>query len=224
MEYSLFLLSAVSARGSYPSRVVTKDDKGLYFHQRCHDMSQSLSRSCRVLALSLSFNLLERTTLPLVRCLFSRPELLGSPSSLDTPKTPSVQEIGPENGADMGEVDVSSPTESPDSGSATGVPVSMVVRAVRTLSSPPFLQRVGDSEALRGGRRDADDKRPLRLQLAAISALRELLSSKGGEYVMRATAAMTAAGREVDSKTQEVEEEACESDTGESLQVSSFPL
>ncbi|CAB1108275.1 unnamed protein product [Ectocarpus sp. CCAP 1310/34] len=147
-------------------------------------------------------------------CLFSRPELLGSPSPTDNSKTLSAQEIGPENGADMGEVDVGSSTESPDSGSATGVPVSMVIRAVRTLSSPPFLQRVGDSEAgsVKGGSRDADYKCPLRLQLAAISALGALLSSKGGEYVMRATAAMTAAGRDVDSKTQEVEEGAGESD------------
>lgn len=126
----------------------------------------------------------------------------------------------------MGEGNVGSPTESYDSGRATGVPVAMVVHAVRTLSSPPFLQRVGDSEAgsLRGGGRDADNKCPLRLQLAAISALRELLSSKGGEYVMRATAAMTGAGREVDSKTQEVEEEAGETDAGKSLEVSSVPL
>ncbi|CBJ28961.1 expressed unknown protein [Ectocarpus siliculosus] len=149
-----------------------------------------------------------------IRCLFSRPELLGSPSPTDNSKTPSIQEIGPENGAGMGEVDVGSPSESPDSGSAIGVPVSMVVRAVRTLSSPPFLQRVGDSEAgsVKEGRRDEDDKCPLRLQLAAISALGELLSSKGGEYVMRATAATTAAGRDGNSKTQEAEEEAGESD------------
>lgn len=172
------------------------------------------------------FSRYNRTTLLLVRCLFSRPELLGSPSPTDNSKTPSAPEIGLENGADMGEVDVGSPTESPAGGGATGVPVSMVVRAVRTLSSPPFLKRVGDSEAgsVKGGRRDADDSCPLRLQLAAISALGELLSSKGGEYVMRATAAMAAAGRDADSKTQEVEEEAGESGAGESLQVSSFPL
>ena len=73
----------------------------------------------------------------------------------------------------------------------------MVVRAVRTLTSPPFLQRAGgspESGKPQGGPEREGAAIPTRLQLAAVSALRALVSGDGPGYVVRATAAAMAAG------------------------------
>lgn len=69
----------------------------------------------------------------------------------------------------------------------------MVVRAVRTLSSPPFLRR-GVSSVERRGKERESGCCPLRLQLAAVSVLRALVSGGGAEYVVAATAAAEAGG------------------------------
>ena len=78
-----------------------------------------------------------------------------------------------------------------------GVPVPTVVQAVRTLSSPPFLKRgiltVTAGVATTAASNGSGDggSYSLRLQLAAISVLRVLVSGNGAEYVSRASAAMS---------------------------------
>lgn len=69
-------------------------------------------------------------------------------------------------------------------------PVSMVVWAVRTLSAPPFLctgaaDKPGSPAAEGNGGSGGCSPR---LQLAAISVLRELVSGDGAKYVLAATA------------------------------------
>lgn len=188
------------------------------------------------------------------RCLFSRPELLGDPSSSTTPAAAEsaaapatdLAKSDFENGAEKKEVgsggagggaDGPSGRAPPLAGVGSGggtrqssagnsvvaVPVSMIVRAVRTLTSPPFLQRVGDlPEAGRPrgeGEGEGGGDIPTRLQLAAVSALRALVSGEGPGYVVRATAAAMAAGGGLGAGVGGVvgdldEREAGETDTG----------
>lgn len=72
----------------------------------------------------------------------------------------------------------------------------MVVRAVRAVSSPPFLRRGGVSIAEKRVIERDNTCCPPRLQLAAVSVLRALLCGGGAEYVVTATAAATAAAEE----------------------------
>lgn len=172
-----------------------------------------------------------------IRCLFSRPELLGEPAPVtvllsptaETTTTPAPKNV-PENGTE--EVDAASPNEALVAGvgsrddSASVVPVSMVVRAVRTLSSPPFLRRGGgvpDAGKLRGG---GGGGIPPRLQLAAVSVLRVLVSGHGAKYVVKATAAASAGweagpdeGGEGEGEAERPEKDAGDIDEGESLAV-----
>ena len=73
-----------------------------------------------------------------------------------------------------------------------GVPVSLIVRAVHTLSSPPFTP--WKAGAGRGGGRGAGSACSPRLQLAAVSVLRVLVSGEGAGYVSKMTAAAAAEG------------------------------
>lgn len=163
----------------------------------------------------------------LFRCLFSRPELLGEPSSVAilSPTAETTTTPAPENSLENGAEEVNAdnnPNEALVAGESVSiVPVSMVVRAVRTLSSPPFLRRGGgpDVGKLRGG---GGGGIPPRLQLAAISVLRVLLSGQGAEYVVKATAVVSAgweAGPEEEGEAVEPEKDDCairvEKDTGE---------
>lgn len=99
------------------------------------------------------------------------------------------------------------------SGSVSVVPVSMIVRAVRTLSSPPFLRRGGVTDAANQRGVGGSDIPP-RLQLAAISVLQVLVSGQGAEYVVKATAAASA-GREAEPEEGEVDGEEKEKEAGD---------
>lgn len=161
----------------------------------------------------------------LLRCLFSRPELLGEPSPaaiLSPTAARTTIPASPKNDLENGakEVDAGNPSESVamaggGGGSVSVVPVSMVVRAVKTLSSPPFLRRGGVPDA--GKRRGAGGSDiPPRLQLAAISVLRALVSGQGAEFVVKTTAAASA-GREVGPEEEKEEEEEKEKEEVEEL-------
>lgn len=194
--------------------------------------------------LSASRSTLIPVTMPpfflLTRCLFSRPGLLGDPRSLSSPPPFTKKDL--ESGAEEGRAD--EPNESPLAATTTtisssrsssvgvGVPVSMVVRAVRTLTSPPFLQRAGSEdfpeigqprvEGQGGSGGDGAAAIPTRLQLAAVSALRALVSGQGPGYVVRAIQAAMAAGGEagagVVGAVEELDgEEAGQADAGKLL-------
>ncbi len=120
----------------------------------------------------------------------------GGGSSPNPPGAPlSVANVTSHDGFGDGEV-------------VSGVSFSAMVHTIRTLSSPPFLQRgvsgpsasasVGVEGGISGkqGGRDGDGGIPPRLQLAAVAVLRMLLSGKGADYVRRATAAAVAAAEE----------------------------
>lgn len=75
---------------------------------------------------------------------------------------------------------------------------SFVVRAVHTLSSPPFARRGAATDLGKaggggeGGRRGGTACSP-RLQLAAVSVLRVLVTGEGAGYIRKATAAAVTA-------------------------------
>eukprot|EP00752_Nemacystus_decipiens_P013802 g12254.t1 len=132
-----------------------------------------------------------------IRCLFSRPELLGDPSSSKA-FTKNIEK-GVEEGQGRADGANGSPLKGVRRRSGVvgvPVPVSTVVRAVRTLTSPPFLRRAGAGTPQ--GEAGGDDTAaiPTRLQLAAIAALRAVMCGDGEEdapgYVLRATAAAVA--------------------------------
>lgn len=75
---------------------------------------------------------------------------------------------------------------------SVSVPVPAIVRAVRTLSSRPFLRRGVESPSTKTKISPSNGGFILRLQLAAISVLKGLLSDEGADYVLRASAVMSA--------------------------------
>lgn len=147
------------------------------------------------------------------RCLFSRPVLLGEPISGNVPQ--NYAENGLKNGAEEGYAAANGTTASPVGAVNTvngkanpvppscsgvysvSVPVPAVVRAIRTLSSPPFLRR-GIQSSPSSSNKTNNDGFTLRLQLAAISVLKVLLSGDGADYMLRASVAMSADNGEGD--------------------------
>lgn len=135
--------------------------------------------------------------------------MLGDPSS----------SISDSNADDKAKAEITEVGTGSASSSIDGVvPVSTVVRTVQTLSSPPFLPRgAGVSGDVGRPRADGGDggSCPTRLQLAAISVLRELVSGQGAEYVVKATAAAVASVGSND--VEEPTEAADQSDAGERI-------
>lgn len=144
------------------------------------------------------------------RCLFTRPQLLGSPALSPLPTASSTPQGNGD--ADRNGVDDSRDI-AVDYDCRKNVPVSMVVRAVRTLSSPPFLRRGVASVGRRGKERE-NGGCPPRLQLAAVSVLKALVSGDGAKYVVMATAAAEA-GVPVKDGEEEGKQGEDEQDTGE---------
>lgn len=92
--------------------------------------------------------------------------------------------------------DKANPTAPSSSGVSVSVPVPAVVRAVRTLSSPPFLRRGNELPSTKtkisAGGTNMNGGFTLRLQLSAVSVLKVLLFGDGAEYVLKASAIMSA--------------------------------
>lgn len=86
--------------------------------------------------------------------------------------------------------------ESGASRATNGVPVSTMVGAVRTLSSPPFMRRGVEQESGRIPTGGEDGGCPPRLQLAAVSVLQMLLTEAGAKYVARVSSGEEPSGEE----------------------------
>lgn len=161
--------------------------------------------------------------------MFSKPELLGDPAVVAPARAFSTEKFSEnvlanvlENGAEGGIINTTSISRtiksSEDSSSCkySGVPVSMLVCAVNTLCSPPFLRRGVGAELRRLGGRENGEFTP-RLQLAVVSVLRALLSGEGAKYVVRALEAAAASGVDGEDAVgcEEESEGKRESDEGE---------
>lgn len=126
------------------------------------------------------------------RCLLAKPQLLGHAADSLTLQAPIPAETQPNGQRNSDETLTRQQTRH-------NVPVSMVVRAIRILSSPPFLRTgleggvASCGTAAAGGARNP--KCPPRLQLAVVSVLRVLMSGDGAKYVSAAGAASAADSR-----------------------------